>query len=1310
MHCECILDFHIYGRFLEKLYLKRNVMTLRLFIFFLLAFCCHITFGQVQMAYNPFTQNIHYAPEPSVIGFECGNTPQLLFTMGMTTQNNATNYSNQPLVVHVLIEGFSFKNTVPTWIQGAYSGFFDWHVNPQNSKELIGIQQDTLPGTGTDPLNPNPLSSGEIAVALEVPASVSGSNILGATVWMDIPLYMSAFNSVADDDEASQTQFSCGSTACSVPPQIRSLPGNSFCLNDHVVLVAEGVPGSVLTWSYPSSSVFSESSNGTTSSLDLGLIQTSHSGWYIVTQNVPGCNQILSDSIYVNVMPTPVVQNVTTTCVNNQGQIQVQASGANLVYSLNGMAYQNSSTLVTSPGVSFQLAIRELSSNCVVYYSGACVNCSTTNFCQAIRPDSTKVPSLACFNQTIPLIVFSDSTFVGNWSTSGDGQFSNATCNTYPCTTYYEAGALDRLRGSTVFFFTGIDPDGSGPCQAIQYTKNVQWIEELLPAMIQGDTSVCVGEALIFEAKGIPALHQWMTPSGNYTAGSTFQKMAMPPDDGSWIHIQSATGCTTVYDTFQVEVLAQPNLLVNAQVLPEFCSGQGNGSIQLNIQGGSGHYKSWYNQNLGTSKSGTPLLFNYLAPGNYSVSVHDSSCASHQQNFSYFVDSGRYVHAPYLSLNTTVCQGEPLSFNALADVGNSLLWTQSSSGLQWAGNPISLGNSTLFMTGNYQVKAIDSMGCGSIAVPFQVVVHPKPVISESVVTCAGVEANLFIHATIQQGQIEYSLNGGPYQNNPEFLNLNAGVYTISVRGIPGGCVTEELVHVKNCACQQAADIVVNHPLVACGQASIPLEANLLSSRTLIWNTSGSGNFSNTITIGGHSSTLYHPTASDILNGSILISAISPDPDGMGDCTSETKQIRIYLRDSIHSLQVIGQDTYCEGDTLMLESNLYPIPLTWWGPGFTDSMTATYLSKAKCTYLNSGWYSAALQGPGCSVHRDSIQLNILQRPNLQITENSIPETCEFQGNGQIEFKVQGGSGLYQSAMAGFPFQPWVDTSYRYRWLAAGTHKFYIADQSCPNAVDSVQVTLSSGYHVDPPTSIPGEISVCQGSTLSILSSGPAGEYQWSSSNGTNYTGNPLVVEDVDTGSNGIYTVKRIENGCASLGLGTTVKVFPNPEWVGLDTLCGEETSSIHLKATNAPGYMNEYRIHQGAWQTDPLFSGIGNGLYQAQIRTLGSSCVSEEISLELSCSCYCNREASAAVIPNPCSGAFHVRVELIEPEELLEWKLVSMQGQVVASGLLEPSGLLVDIPVTDIVLRPGTYSLNIHLQNSTLIRPVQIIQP
>ena len=49
-----------------------------------------------QTAYNPFTQNIHFAPEPTVAGFECGTVQTVTFTQGLTTQADATDWVNNP--------------------------------------------------------------------------------------------------------------------------------------------------------------------------------------------------------------------------------------------------------------------------------------------------------------------------------------------------------------------------------------------------------------------------------------------------------------------------------------------------------------------------------------------------------------------------------------------------------------------------------------------------------------------------------------------------------------------------------------------------------------------------------------------------------------------------------------------------------------------------------------------------------------------------------------------------------------------------------------------------------------------------------------------------------------------------------------------------------------------------------------------------------------------------------------------------------------------------------------------------------------
>ncbi|MBK8685931.1 MAG: hypothetical protein IPN26_13695 [Bacteroidetes bacterium] len=233
-----------------------------------------------QTAYNPFTQNIRFDPEPSVSGFACNQLVQVKFTFGMTTQDDANNWSLNPLKIHVLLEGFQFNSLTANDIQGNMKSYFNWSTNPLNPKEFIGTQNQSLPGTGTDPLNPNPNSSGEIRIALKVPASTPPSNILKVDVNLEIPNYMATFNTMLDDDESTQTQFYCGALSCSTPPQIKILPGNQFCMGDHIIIKASGMPGANLQWSYPSSAnVLLLDSTKTTSSIDLGSLNSSHSGW-----------------------------------------------------------------------------------------------------------------------------------------------------------------------------------------------------------------------------------------------------------------------------------------------------------------------------------------------------------------------------------------------------------------------------------------------------------------------------------------------------------------------------------------------------------------------------------------------------------------------------------------------------------------------------------------------------------------------------------------------------------------------------------------------------------------------------------------------------------------------------------------------------------------------------------------------------------------------------------------------------------------------------------------------------------------------
>lgn len=163
-----------------------------------------------QTAYNPFTQNIHFEPEPTAFGFECGSTPNVEFTQGITTAEDATQWQTQPLIVTICITGFTFDGTTAaSVVSGSYSTNFTWAFDPFAPNCLIGTQSQTLPGTGNNPLFPNPLSSGDINVALEVPSTSPISTVLAVNVNLQVPGYMSQFNSTPDDNESTQTQTFC---------------------------------------------------------------------------------------------------------------------------------------------------------------------------------------------------------------------------------------------------------------------------------------------------------------------------------------------------------------------------------------------------------------------------------------------------------------------------------------------------------------------------------------------------------------------------------------------------------------------------------------------------------------------------------------------------------------------------------------------------------------------------------------------------------------------------------------------------------------------------------------------------------------------------------------------------------------------------------------------------------------------------------------------------------------------------------------------------------------------------------------------
>ncbi|MEZ5047792.1 MAG: SdrD B-like domain-containing protein [Chitinophagaceae bacterium] len=199
------------------------------FYLFMTIFLVSISQAFAQTAYNPFTQNIHFTPEPTVFGYECGSNQQVVFTAGLTTAADATQWQSNPLTITVCIAGFEFNGLPANIVSGSYAANFTWAGVPGNPNCIIGTQNQTLVGTGPNPLFPNPASSGPIVIDLKVPTNSPVGTILSVNVTMQVPAYMSTYNSVPDDNESTQTQTFCNCYALTDPGIIGS--NQSFCVS-----------------------------------------------------------------------------------------------------------------------------------------------------------------------------------------------------------------------------------------------------------------------------------------------------------------------------------------------------------------------------------------------------------------------------------------------------------------------------------------------------------------------------------------------------------------------------------------------------------------------------------------------------------------------------------------------------------------------------------------------------------------------------------------------------------------------------------------------------------------------------------------------------------------------------------------------------------------------------------------------------------------------------------------------------------------------------------------------------------------------
>jgi hypothetical protein len=1270
---------------------------------------------KAQDVYNPFTQNIHFEPEPTSSGFACGSETELVFTQGLTTIDDATQWSTNPLIVKIDFQGFQINGNIQQAISGFYAVHFNWVLNATNANQIVGTQKENIVGTGMDPMDINPNSSGSIRIKLKVPASSINSTILSAHASLQLPAYMATYNSTPDDDESIQTQAMCGNSMCNTKPNIIVYPDAAVCEGEHILLKAKSVIGSQLSWQFPSAQNAQVNILNTLSTyLDIDNMQQANAGQYIVFQTIAGCNKVLSDTLNMVIGKIPVVDFVTTSCNANQASITVNMTSPNThQFSLNGGFFQTSNQFQTISNSPFVIAVKSITNQCTAFYEGVCTNCNPTNNCTQVQTIIPHIPKLACVGGSIAMSAFVQQVNQLTWSSEGGGLFTTNVCSATNCQTDFTPSQSEINQGYAVITLLANDPDGAGSCEAKMCKHLIRFINGFVPLNVSSNAPICAGESLMFNATNASFQTKLLNPNG--VAYSFNQQLTLPnvanQVSGVFSVVHEAQGCQSLIQNIVVNILQAPNLQVDVTKQNEFCAGNGNGFIDVSIAQGSGNYHTYLNSTSSNQFIGNQIHIPYLSPNQYQIKVIDMQCPTLVFSYSTTIESGRVVTPPVVNNMLQVCDGNSFSLNAQTNANQTFHWTKYQSMWQANGNQIYFSKANMTHTGLYYVKSIDADGCASQAQAIQIDVHPQPFIQSVGIECLpNATAKISINANVASGSLLYGLDSIQYQNTNVLMTTQTGTKAVFVKS-NYGCIMSADIDLPNCNCPNPSQLQVSYPINACANSLIPIQIACINASSASISSNGSGWLSATSGISPFNVT-YMPSANDVAIGEVEFTIATNDHDGTGPCLSSTKKIKINVFQALPNVVLsTSQNQYCVGDTIHILSNVAG-SLTWQNPQ-QNVMQGNLLQINGATQLAEGNYVATMLGNGCQSVSASIFIQINPLPVLTISSSILPEVCEGQGNGQISMTINGGSGHYsiKNELLGHLFQG--KNPVILKWIPAGNYDLQIADLACRNSATPHQVDLPNGLHVDAPLVVSYNAPICEGENLILTANDSGiGEFEWQYE-GIHFSqnGNEIIRANAQPNMSGLYRIRRIVNGCASEAKLLDVHVSSMPLIQTINKTCGSTFDDAQLEVVaNVTGNDDmEYAINEGAFQSNALFSNLTNGLYKISVRSKASDCVVRMSDVVLHCDCDCEDGNKIAIFPNPNDGMFSLNASLQQADASGSITIHDLLGKAIFSKTIQGENYKVNESIATEGLSNGMYLVRIELDQKKYSLPIHILK-
>ena len=371
-------------------------------------------------------------------------------------------------------------------------------------------------------------------------------------------------------------------------------------------------------------------------------------------------------------------------------------------------------------------------------------------------------------------------------------------------------------------------------------------------------------------------------------------------------------------------------------------------------------------------------------------------------------------------------------------------------------------NFTNVSAGTYTVYVKDANGCyGTTSVVVSNTAKPKVTAYAVSATCNSSNGALIANGTLGTSPYQFSLDGITFQSSNVFLNLAAGVYTITIKDA-SGCISTTTTSVGNLTTPSVTLVMTsakcfnsNGSITASGSGGVaPLQYSL-----------------DGITF--QASTLF----SNLASGTYTVTV----KDANGCIGTKTIFVTNTLGPQVLTASLVNTSCGNNNGSITASASGGVAPLQYSIDG------VTYQASTLFSALAAGSYTLYVKDVNGCIKSTSVTL--LNLPGPSLTLSSTPSSC-FANDGTITVTITGGTGTITYSKNGVLFQ----ASNVFTGLAPGSYTITVKDSK--GCLNSTTVTVGSltGVLVSGVSSPAG----CVTATGSITASGLGGAapYQYS----------------------------------------------------------------------------------------------------------------------------------------------------------------------------------------------------------------------